>query len=46
MGDKDICRDHRCLATCQKQCRYNEPAGWVDVPAGIEVLVTGDPEHM
>ena len=46
MGDKDMCRDHRHLTTCQKQHRWNKPAGqvdvdWVDVPTGVEVHVTG-----
>ena len=26
-----MCRDHRCLAACQKQHGQNEPAGQVDV---------------
>ena len=33
MGILDMCRDHRCLAACQKQQRQNEPAGQVDIPA-------------
>ena len=46
MGDKDMCRDHRHLTSWQKQHRQNEPAGLVDFPTGVEVLVMGDPEHM
>ena len=46
MGDKDMCRDHRCLTACQKQHRQNESAGQVDVPTRLEVSVTGDPGHM
>ena len=30
-----MCRDHRCLTTCQKQQRQNEPAGQVDVPTRL-----------
>ena len=41
-----MCRDHRCLTTCQKKHRQNEPAGLVDFPTGVEVLVIGDPGHM
>ena len=37
-----MCRDHRHLTTCQKQHRQNKPAGWVDVPTGVEVHVMGD----
>ena len=39
-------RDHRRLTTCRKQHRQNEVAGWVDVPTGVEVRVTGDPGHI
>ena len=39
-----MCRDHRCLTTCQKQHRQNEPAGQVDVPTRVEVCVMGDPD--
>ena len=46
MGDKDMCRDHRHLTAWQKQHRQNEPAGLVDFPTGVEVLVMGDPGHM
>ena len=46
MGDKDMCRDHRHLTSWQKQHRQNEPAGLVDFPTGVEVLVIGDPRHM
>ena len=28
-----MCRDHRCLTTCQKQHRQNDPAGQVDICA-------------
>ena len=41
-----MCRDHRRLTTCQKKHRQNEPAGLVDFPTGVEVLVMGDPGHM
>ena len=39
-------RDHRRLTICQNQYRQNEPAGLVDFPTGVEVLVMGDPGHM
>ena len=42
----DTCRDHRCLTTCQKQHRQNDPAVQVDVPTRVEVHVMGDPEQM
>ena len=42
----DTCRDHRCLTTCQKQHRQNEPAGQVDIPTRVEVHVTVDPGQM
>ena len=45
-GISDMCRDHRCLTTCQKQHRQNEPAGQVDVSTRVEVCVIGDPRHM
>ena len=32
---RDMCREHRCLTTCQKQYRQNEPAGQIDVPTWI-----------
>ena len=41
-----MCRDHRCLAACQKQNRQNEPAGQVDVSTTVEVRVMGDPRHV
>ena len=41
-----MCRDHRCLAACQKQHRQNEPAGQVDVSTRVDVCVMGDPGHM
>ena len=41
-----MCRDHRCLAACQKQHRLNQPAGQVDVSTRVEVGVMGDPGHM
>ena len=37
-----MCRDHRCLANCQKQHRQNEQAGQVDVSTRVEVPVMGD----
>ena len=33
-----MCRDHRCLTTCQKQHRQNDPAGQVDIRAIVESL--------
>ena len=33
-----MCRDHRCLTTCQKQHRQNDPAGQVDICAIAEYL--------
>ena len=42
----DTCRDHRCLTTCQKQHRHNDPAVQVDVPTRVEVHVMGDAEQM
>ena len=41
-----MCRDHRCLAACQKQHRQNELAGQVDVPPRVEVCVRGNPGHV
>ena len=41
-----MCRDHRCLATFQKQSRQKELAGQVDVPTWVQVCVMGDPGHM
>ena len=43
---RDMCREHRCLTTCPKQYRQNEPAGQIDVPTWVEVRVTGDPKHV
>ena len=40
-----MCRDHKHLTECQKQHRQNKPAGQVDVPTRVEVLVMGDPGH-
>ena len=40
-----MCRDHRCLTTCQKQHRQNEPAGQVDIPTRVEIHVMGDPDQ-
>ena len=45
-GILDICRDHKFVTICQKQHRQNEPAGQVDVPTRVEVLVMGDPRHL
>ena len=36
-----MCRDHRCLTTCQKQHRQNDPAGQVDIPTILESLLWG-----
>ena len=44
-GISDMCRDHRCLTTCQKQHRQNELDGQVDIPTRVEVRVMGDPGH-
>ena len=41
-----MCRDHRCLAACQKQHRQNDPADQLDVPIRVEVHVMGDPGQM
>ena len=43
---RDMCREHRCLTTCQKQHRQNEPAGKIDIPTWVEVCVMGDPRHV
>ena len=40
-----MCRDHRCLAACQKQHRQNDPAGQVDIPAIVESLWWGIPDR-
>ena len=45
-GISDMCRDHRCLTTSQKQHRQNEPAGQVDVTTRVEVSVMRDPGHV
>ena len=45
-GISDTCRDHRCLTTCQKQHRQNEPAGQVDVTTRVEVSVMRDPGNV
>ena len=42
----DMYRDHRHLIACQKQYRQNEPAGWIEVPTGVDVCVTADPRHI
>ena len=34
-------RDHRCLTSCQKQHRQNEPAFQVNVSTGVEICVMG-----
>ena len=39
-------RDHRCLSSCQKQHRQNEPAGQVDIPSRVEVFVIWYPGHV
>ena len=36
-----MCRDHRCLTTCQKQHRQNDRAGQVDIPTILESLWWG-----
>ena len=41
-----MCRDHRRLTASQKQHRQNDPAGQVDLPTRVEVLVMGDPGHV
>ena len=45
-GISDMCRDHRCLTTCQKQHRQNEPAGQVDVSTRVEVRDWGSQTHV
>ena len=32
-----MCRDHRCLTTCQKQHRQNEPAFPVNISTVVEI---------
>ena len=32
-----MCRDHRCLTTCQKQHRQNEPAFRVNISTVVEI---------
>ena len=46
MGNPDMCREHRCLTTCEKQHRQNELAIQVDIPTGVEVHVKGIPTHI
>ena len=46
LGIPDTCRDHRCLTSCQKQQRQNEPAGWVDIATGAEIRVRLDEGHV
>ena len=43
---RDMCREHRCLTTCQKQYRQNELAGQIDIPTCVEVCVMGDPRQV
>ena len=31
-----MCRDHRCVPTCQKEDRQNDPSGQVDIPTILE----------
>ena len=45
-GISDTWTDHRCLTTCEKKHRHNEPAGQVDIPIRVEVHVMGDPRHV
>ena len=40
-----MCRDHRCLAACQKQHRQNDLAGQVDIHAIVESLSWGIPDR-
>ena len=46
LGIPDTCRDHRCLTTCEKQHRQNDPAGQEDINTGVEVCVQEDPGHV
>ena len=39
-----MCRDHRCLTTCQKQHRQNETVCRVDISTRMEVCVMGNPD--
>ena len=41
-----MCIDHRCLTTCEKQHRQNEPAFWVNISTGEEISVMGDHGHI
>ena len=41
-----MCRDHRCLNTCQNQDTQIEPDGLVDIPTREEFCVMGDPGHL
>ena len=45
-GIPDTCRDHKCLTTCEKQHRQNEPAGQVDIPSRVEICVIWHPGHV
>ena len=38
---RDMCREHRCLTTCQRQYRQKELAGQIDIPTCVEVCVMG-----
>ena len=46
MGIPDMCREHRCLTTFQKQHRQNEPAFQVNISTGVEICVIWDPGHI
>ena len=37
-----MCRNHRCLTACLKQHRQNESAGQVDIPARVEIHMSGN----
>ena len=45
-GDPGHVQDYRCLTTCQKQLRQNEPDGQVDIPTWVEVCVMWEPGHL
>ena len=45
-GITDTCSDHRCLTTCQKQHRQNEPSFWINISTGLEICVIGDPRQV
>ena len=34
---RDMCREHRCLTTCQKQHRQNEPAFRDNVSSVVDI---------